>query len=72
MSGRSPVGATVFPECDGDCYSMPQYRTTTTAPRNPSRTRAEATTLPNDYELIPEIFEDDIDDVVQDVFETLK
>jgi len=61
----------VFPECDGDCYGMPPYRTTTTPPRIQSEASAGSPTNKDD-ELIPEVYEDDIDDVLQDVLETFK
>ena len=64
--------STVFPECDGDCYGMPSYKTTTTPPRLQSGASAGSTTIHKDDELIPEVFEDDIDDVVQDVLKTFE
>merc|ERR1740137_68454 len=73
-TSRSPgiASSTVFPECDGDCYGMPPYKTTTTPPRIQSGASAGSPTIHKDDELIPEVFEDDIDDVVQDVLETFK
>merc|ERR1740137_347320 len=72
-TGRSHgfATSTVFPECDGDCYGMPPYRTTTTPPRIQSEASAGSPTNKDD-ELIPEVYEDDRDDVVQDALETFK